>query len=161
MDKTMMYQLMRKIAYQYYCDTNFSNKCMILQSIKYNFYFYIHLDKLTNDVCKRLLNIENISFVYSEITSILDEVINHLNFNENEGCFIDGMYVDFHVKNADTILGNKIQMHSELFELVINSPHNYFVDDNEKLNVFISFLDEVKSKLNHLSSYALGEVKEL
>lgn len=139
MDKTMMYQLMRKIAYQYYCDTNFSNKCMILQSIKYNFYFYIHLDKLTNDVCKRLFNIENISFVYSEITSILDEVINHLNFNENEACFIAGMYVDFHVKNADTILGNKIQMHSELFELVINSPHNYFVDDNEKLNVLLAF----------------------
>ena len=161
MDKILMNQLIRKIAYQYQCDINFSNKCMILQSIKYNFYFYIHLDKLTNDVYKRLFSVENISFVYYEIISILDEVVNHLNFDENESCFIAGMYIDFHVKNAKTILGKKIQIHNELFELVINSPHNYFVNDIEKLNVFISFLDEAKSKLNHLSLYALGEVKEL
>ena len=72
MDKILMNQLIRKIAYQYQCDINFSDKCLILQSIKYNFYFYIHLDKLTNDVYRRLFGIEKISIVYEKIIEMLD-----------------------------------------------------------------------------------------
>lgn len=157
MDKTMMKQLMRKIAYQYQCDINFSNKCMILQSIKYNFYFYIHLDKLTNDAYKRLFSIENISFVYSEIIAMLDIIVEHLNFEINESIIkMPEIILSLYNEQLKFTLTKMMYLSTELFEIYLNIPTIHDIKTIDELKCMLDCIEELDTKLCKLNGYGMG-----
>ena len=157
MDKTMMKQLMRKIAYQYQCDINFSNKCMILQSIKYNFYFYIHLDKLTNDVNKRLFSIETISYVYSIITSMLDIIVDYLNFEIDESSIrVPEIILSSYNKRLKFTSTNMMYLSTELFGICINIPTIQDIETLDKLKCMLGCIEKLNAKLCKLNGYGMG-----
>lgn len=160
MDKTMMYQLMRKIAYQYQCDINFSNKCMILQSIKYNFYFYIHLDELTNDVYRRLFSIENISYVYEKTIEMLDIIVTNLNFENDESSIkIPEIILSSYNERLNFTSTNMMYLSTNLFKICINIPTIQDIDTLDKLNDVLDYIEEVDMILCQLNTYAKDGLK--
>lgn len=157
MGKTMMKQLIRKIAYQYKCDINFSNKCMILQSIEYNFYFYIHLDKLTNDVYKRLFSIENISFVYSIIISMLDTIVEYLNFEIDESSIrVPEIILSSYNERLKFTSTNMMYLSTEIFNICINIPTIHDIETLDKLKCMLDCIEEVDTQLCKLNGYGRG-----
>ena len=157
MDKIMMNQLIRKIAYQYQCDINFSDKCLILQSIKYNFYFYIHLDKMTNDVYRRLFSIENISYVYEKTIEMLDIIVSNLNF-ENEGdCLVPTILRAYNSRIKFTVK-NMMYLSTEIFEICMGTPIFEDINTLDKLNSILDYIEEVDMILCQLNTQAKGEL---
>lgn len=154
MDKIMMNQLFRKIAYQYQCDINFSNKCLILESIKYNFYFYIHLDKLTNDVYRRLFDIKKISFIYGYIIEMLDKIVINLNFENDEKENRVTMLLNSYNKRLSFTPTNMMYLSTEIFEICMNVPNIKDVETLDKLKDILDYIEEVDMMLCRLNDYA-------
>ena len=159
MDKIMMNQLIRKIAYQYQCDINFSDKCLILQSIKYNFYFYIHLDKLTNDIYKRLFSIEKISYVYEKIIGMLNMIVTNLNFENDEKENRVAILLKTYNKRLNFTPTNMMYLSTEIFEICMNVPSIKEIETLDKLNDVIDCIEEADMLLCQLNTYAKSRLK--
>ena len=159
MDKIMMNQFLRKIAYQYQCDINFSDKCLILQSIKYNFYFYIHLDKLTNDVYRRLFDVENISYVYEKTIKILDIIVINLNFENDEKENRVAILLKTYNDRLNFTPTNMMYLSTEIFEICMNLPSIKDIKTLDKLNGVLDYIEEVDMILCQLNTHAKGELK--
>lgn len=157
MDKIIMNQFIKKIAYQYQCDINFSDKCLILHSIKYNFYFYIHLDKLTNDVYRRLFSIEKISYVYEKIIAILDIIVNNLNFENDEKENQVAILLSTYNNRLNFTPTNMMYLSTEIFEIYMNLPHIKDIETLDKLNDVLDYIEEVDMLLCQLNTYAKVE----
>ena len=157
MDKIMMNQLIRKIAYQYQCDINFSDKCLILQSIKYNFYFYIHLDKLTNDVYRRLFSIENISYVYEKSLKMLDIIVTDLNFENDGDCSVPTILRAYNSRINFTVK-NMMYLSTEIFEICMGIPTFQDIETLDKLKSILYCIEEVDMILCQLNTHAKGEL---
>ena len=158
MDKIMMNQLIRKIAYQYQCDINFSDKCLILQSIKYNFYFYIHLDKMTNDVYRRLFSIENISYVYEKTIEMLDIIVSNLNFENNEADYLTPTILRAYNSRIKFTVKTMMYLSTEIFEICMGIPAFEDIETIDKLNSILDYIEEVDMILCQLNTHAKGEL---
>lgn len=159
MDRLLMNQLIRKIAYQYKCDINFSDKCLILQSIKYNFYFYIHLDKMTNDVYKKLFSVEKISYVYEKIIYILDMIVTDLNFENDEKENRVDVLLNTYNNRLNFTTTNMMYLSTEIFEICMNVPSIKDIETLDKLNDVLDCIEEVDMILCQLNTHAKGVLK--
>ena len=159
MDKILMNQLIRKIAYQYQCDINFSGKCLILQSVKYNFYFYIHLDKMTNDVYRRLFSIENISYVYEKTIEMLDIIVSNLNFENNETDYLTPTILRAYNSRIKFTVKTMMYLSTEIFEICMGIPAFEDIETIDKLNSILDYIEEVDMILCQLNTHAKGELK--
>lgn len=152
MDKIMMNQLIRKIAYQYQCDINFSDKCLILQSIKYNFSFYIHLDKMTNDVYKKLFSVEKISYVYEKTIEMLDMIVTNLNFENDKTEYSVLSIMSAYNCRIKFTIDNTMCLSTEIFEISMGTPVFEDINTLDKLNSILDYIEEVDMMLCELNA---------
>lgn len=161
MNKFMMNKMLNKLCYQYYCDVYFEKQYIILDSKRYNFTLYINAKQITNNVHKRLFSIQNISYVYEKIIRILDTIVNHLNFDEKESVnLVATPIIKYFIPELIITPKNKLQLDTEIFSVVFNSPSVYYLNSINRLENIAKYIVNLTKELNDLTKYAKGEISK-